>query len=181
MKNTTEVCQVMARKGQADFLDKVVTDRIRMTETFALDDLHIQKIAGRLRQQALFDAHIYAFRLTNSFNLALGHRGTIADAVTGMQNDLIAFSEPSQHLYNPVIAMAGLDNDCPCPPVLHGIGGPFIAFAEQGADRNREHIVSAPNRDMNDDAIIVPQPRPDLRWVDKIDHRVHTLLFDAEC
>ena len=81
---------------------------------------------------------------------------------------------------NPAVAVPELDRCNARTAVRHQEDGPIAALPEQGADRNGERIVGAPDRDVDNDPVIVPKARPYFRWIDEVDRDADPLLLDAE-
>src|SRR5689334_8369428 len=101
----------------------------------------------------------------------------IPDPVARVQHELGALGEAAQDLDLEPPAVADLDRPEPRPAVLDRVDGPPAAIAEQGARRDREHAVPAPDHDPRLDPEAVAELRRDLGEPD--DH-VHALLLDAE-
>lgn len=76
--------------------------------------------------------------------------------------------------------MANLHAGSTCATAAHGVDGPIVILSEQRRDRNCEDAVAPPDRDVDDDTEIVPQPGPAFRGALEVDGRVHALFLDPE-
>src|SRR5262245_49531226 len=76
--------------------------------------------------------------------------------------------------------MAGLHDRAARAAVAYRIDGPVVALAEQGANRNGQHIIALPGRHMDDHAELVAQTRPAFPAAIQVDGYLHALLLDAQ-
>src|SRR5262245_22605964 len=118
----------------------------------------------------LFDLVCLPFSDTNS----------TANSVARVQYHAIALRQAGEHFRAAVVAMPDLDLCRLRSSVLHRVDGPFFTLPKECRDRDIQHVRFAPNGHVYYDPIIMAEPRPLLRWPDKIDGGADALLLYAQ-
>jgi hypothetical protein len=77
-----------------------------------------------------------------------------------MEDDQVTWREAREHFCDPIVSVADSDSGRTGPPVFDCENDPIVTLAKQCAYRQREHTARAPNGNMDDHSIIVPQSRP---------------------
>jgi hypothetical protein len=58
---------------------------------------------------------------------------------------------------------------------------PAVTLAEDRGHRNGHEVPAFPEHDARDDAVAVPEPRPDLGRIEEAENDSRALLLNAEC
>lgn len=106
---------------------------------------------------------------------------TLAYSIARVQQDFVADRKAGEDLRTAWITVPDLN---PCgmhPSGTNGEDCPVITLPKQRAERNTEHIIGAPDGDVNDHAEAMSESGPCFRRINNIDGDADPLFLNPQC